>query len=133
MSIPLHEDLSAKQMRRVIYALAFPIVGTNLLLRGVGIVDTAMVGHISAQAQAAVGMSQWIIGFMMAIVQGVNVGGVISVARFTGARDDEKRIASADSAFWMGIGATLLMTAASFLFIRPLSLAMGQMRHSRRG
>ena len=81
MSIPLREDLSAKQMRRVIYSLAIPIVGTNLLLRGVGIVDTAMVGHISAQAQAAVGMSQWIIGFMMAIVQGMNVGGVISVAR----------------------------------------------------
>jgi putative MATE family efflux protein len=125
MITPLHEDLSAKQMRRVIYALAFPIVGTNLLLRGVGIVDTAMVGHISAQAQAAVGMSQWIIGFMMAIVQGVNVGGVISVARFTGSGENDKRIASADSAFWMGVTAALLMTAASFLFVRPLSLAMG--------
>jgi putative MATE family efflux protein len=125
MIIPLHEDLSPKQMRRVIYALAFPIVGTNLLLRGVGIVDTAMVGHISAQAQAAVGMSQWIIGFMMAIVQGVNVGGVISVARFTGSGDKDKRIASADSAFWMGVAAALLMTAASFLLVRPLSFAMG--------
>lgn len=125
MIIPLHEDLSTKQMRRVIYALAFPIVGTNLLLRGVGIVDTAMVGHISAQAQAAVGMSQWIIGFMMAIVQGVNVGGVISVARFTGSGDKDKRIASADSAFWMGVAAALLMTAASFLLVRPLSFAMG--------
>ena len=125
MSVPLHEDLSAKQMRRVIYALAFPIVGTNLLLRGVGIVDTAMVGHISAQAQAAVGMSQWIISFMMAIVQGVNVGGVISVARFTGSGDDNNRIASADSAFWMGVTAALLMTGASFIFARPLSFAMG--------
>ena len=125
MSIPLHEDLSPKQMRRVIYALAFPIVGTNLLLRGVGIVDTAMVGHISAQAQAAVGMSQWIISFMMALMQGVNIGGVISVARFTGAGDDEKRVAAADTAFWMAIGAALLMTGASFIFVRPLSYAMG--------
>ncbi len=125
MSIPLHEDLSPKQMRRVIYALAFPIVGTNLLLRGVGIVDTAMVGHISAQAQAAVGMSQWIISFMMALIQGVNVGGVISVARHTGAGDDDRRIAAADTAFWMAIGAALLMTGASFLFVSPLSFAMG--------
>ena len=125
MSIPLHEDLSAKQMRRIIYSLAFPIVGTNLLLRGVGIVDTAMVGHISAQAQAAVGMSQWIIGFMMAMVQGVNVGGVVSVARHTGAGDDEGRIAAADTAFWMGIGAALLIAVASLLFVGPLSSAMG--------
>jgi putative MATE family efflux protein len=125
MSIPLHDDLSPKQMRRVIYALAFPIVGTNLLLRGVGIVDTAMVGHISAEAQAAVGMSQWIIGFMMALMQGVNIGGVISVAGFTGAGDDEKRVSSADTAFWMAVTAALLMTVASFIFVRPMSYAMG--------
>lgn len=125
MTVPLHDDLTGKQMRRVIYALALPIVGTNLLLRGVGIVDTAMVGHITAQAQAAVGMSQWIVSFMMALIQGINVGGVIAVARHTGAGDHEKRIAAADTALWMGIGMAILIAAAGFLFIGPLSSAMG--------
>jgi putative MATE family efflux protein len=125
MTIPLHGDLSGKQMRRVIYALAFPIVGTNLLLRGVGIVDTAIVGHISAEAQAAVGMSQWIVSFMMALIQGINVGGVIAVARHTGAGDHEKRIAAADTALWMGVGMAILIAAASFLFVGSLATAMG--------
>ena len=77
MDLVNNENLTPKQMRRVIYALAFPIVGTNLLLRGVGIVDTAMVGHISPQVQAAVGMSQWIIGLMMALLWGVAMGNLL--------------------------------------------------------
>lgn len=125
MNINHLEEPSAKQMRRVIYGLALPIVGTNLLLRGVGIVDTAMVGHISPEAQAAVGMSQWIIGLMMALLWGVGVGGTISVASFTGARDDDNRIAAADTAFWMGIGAVILVTIAALFLVRPISFAMG--------
>src|SRR3972149_8910641 len=97
MNVAAADELTPKQMRRAIYALAFPTVGTNLLLRGVGIVDTAMVGHISAEAQAAVGMSQWIINFMMALMQGVALGGTVAVANFTGAQDDENRLTSADT------------------------------------
>ncbi len=116
---------SPKQMRRIIYSLALPIVGTNLLLRGVGIVDTAMVGHISAQAQAAVGMSQWIIGFMMAMLWGVAIGGTISVANFTGAQDDKNRIASADTAFWMGLAVSIMVTILGIMFVKPIAIAMG--------
>lgn len=125
MGIVNNENLTSKQMRKVIYSLAFPIVGTNLLLRGVGIVDTAMVGHISAQAQAAVGMSQWIIGLMMALLWGVAVGGTVSVANYTGARDEKKRIASADTVFWMGLASSILVTVLALLLVRPISFAMG--------
>lgn len=125
MHIPLHENLNSKQMRRVVYALALPIVGTHILLRGVGIVDTAMVGHISAEAQAAVGMSQWIINLLMALMQAVNIGGVILVAKHTGGADRESRISSADTAFWLGILAGVLMSAVGFITIRPIATAMG--------
>jgi len=125
MDLINNENLTTKQMRRVIYSLALPIVGTNLLLRGAGIVDTAMVGHISAEAQAAVGMSQWIIGLMMALLWGVSVGGTISVANFTGARDEKNRISSADTTFWMGIGASIVVTISALLLVRPISYAMG--------
>ena len=125
MDLINNENLTPRQMRRVIYGLAFPIVGTNLLLRGVGIVDTAMVGHISAHAQAAVGMSQWIIGLMMALLWGVTLGGTVSVANFTGARDEKNRIASADTTFWMGLGASILVTLAALLLVKPISFIMG--------
>jgi putative MATE family efflux protein len=125
MDLVNNENLSPKQMRRIIYALAFPIVGTNLLLRGVGIVDTAMVGHISAEIQAAVGMSQWIIGLMMALLWGVSLGGTVSVAKFTGARDEINRISSADTVFWMGLAASIFVTALALIFVKPLSHVMG--------
>ena len=125
MDLINNENLTPRQMRKVIYSLAFPIVGTNLLLRGVGIVDTAMVGHISAHAQAAVGMSQWIMGLMMALLWGVSLGGTVSVANFTGARDEEKRIAAADTTFWMGVGASVIVTIMALILVRPISHIMG--------
>jgi putative MATE family efflux protein len=119
------DDLTPKQMRKAIYALAFPTVGTNLLLRGVGIVDTAMVGHISAEAQAAVGMSQWIINFMMALMQGVALGGTVAVANFTGAGDEKNRIGSADTGLYLGIVCAVFITIMGLIFVRPLAFAMG--------
>jgi len=125
MTVPSPKNPTPKQMRKIIYALAFPIVGTNLLLRGVGIVDTAMVGHISAQAQAAVGMSQWIIGMMMAIMWAISIGGTVSVANFTGARDDKNRIASADTAFWIGLFCSIMVIFAAYLFTDTIARIMG--------
>jgi putative MATE family efflux protein len=118
-------EITPRQMRRAIYALAMPIVGTNLLLRGVGVVDTALIGHISAQSQAAVGMSQWIISLMMALMQGVALGGTITVANSTGAADEKGRLASADTVLWLGLAASLLITLAGFIFTRPIATAMG--------
>jgi len=125
MNIPLHEELNSKQMRRVIYALALPIVGTHLLLRGVGIVDTAMVGHISAEAQAAVGMAQWILNMLLAILQAVTVGGTVLVAKYTGAGDTDNRKASADTAFWTGIISAVVMALVGVIIVRPITAAMG--------
>jgi putative MATE family efflux protein len=118
-------DPTPKQMRQAIFALALPTVGTNLLLRGVGIVDTAMVGHISAEAQAAVGMSQWIISLMMAIMQGVALGGTILVANYTGARDDKSRLNSADSVMYLGVGVSLSITLLGMLTVRSIAFSMG--------
>lgn len=118
-------ELSSKQMRQVIYALAFPIIGTNLLLRGVGIVDTAMVGHISAGSQAAVGMSQWIISLMMALMQGVALGGTVAAANYTGAADEKNRLQAADTVFWLGLATSLFITVTGLIFVRPIAYAMG--------
>jgi putative MATE family efflux protein len=118
-------EFTPRQMRRAIYALAMPIVGTNLLLRGVGVVDTALIGHISAQSQAAVGMSQWIISLMMALMQGVALGGTITVANSTGAADEKARLASADTVLWLGLASSILITVLGLIFARPIARAMG--------
>lgn len=125
MDLANNDNLTPRQMRKVIYALAFPIVGTNLLLRGVGIVDTALVGHISAEIQAGVGMSQWIISLMMTLLWGVTVGTTILVAKYTGARDQENRMSSADTAFWMALVVAIFVTVMALIFVRPLAHIMG--------
>jgi putative MATE family efflux protein len=125
MNVSAIPELTPKEMRRAIYALAMPIVGTNLLLRGVGVVDTALIGHVAASSQAAVGMAQWIISLMMSLMQGVALGGTIAVANFTGARDEKNRLASGDTVLWLGVGSSILITITGLLFTRSIAVAMG--------
>jgi putative MATE family efflux protein len=70
-------------------------------------------------------MSQWIIGFMMALIQGVALGGTVAVANFTGAGDDRNRIASADTTLYLGIAAAIFITFMGLIFVRPIASAMG--------
>ena len=48
---------SAKEMRTTIFNLLWPATMESLLQMGVGFVNTAMVGHLSAVAIGAVGLS----------------------------------------------------------------------------
>ena len=44
-------------LRRTVLRLALPIVGTDLLQRGVNVVDALLVGRLGAAELAAVGLS----------------------------------------------------------------------------
>ncbi len=87
--------------------------------------DTALIGHISALSQAAVGMSQWIISLMMSLMQAVALGGTITVANSTGADDEKNRLGSADTAFWLGVGSSIFLTLVGLVFTNSIATAMG--------
>lgn len=75
-----------------IWRLAWPIAGTNLLLRGAVIVDTAMVGRLGAAPLAGLGIAQIPLFLSMAVMRGLGVGGQILVAYHTGAKEPERRL-----------------------------------------
>ena len=84
-----------REIRRALLDLALPIVGANLLQRGVGIVDAVLVGHVGPEALAAVGLSNLLLMFVMALVFGLGLGSTVLVAFHTGARDAARRAAEA--------------------------------------
>lgn len=95
-------------LTRAIWTLSWPIAGANLLLRGVAIIDTALVGRLGGTALAAVAASQIIIFVALVVIQGLATGGQVMVAFHTGAKDPHRARSSAGAALAAGIGISLL-------------------------
>ena len=84
--------ISRRQLWRETWALAWPMAGANLLMRGGSIVDTAMVGHLGAIPLAGIGIAQIPVFLSAAVERGLGVGGQILVAYHTGANEPDRRL-----------------------------------------
>lgn len=114
-----------REIRRAVVRLGLPIVGSNLLQRGVGIVDALMVGRLGAAELAAVGLAQLLIMFFMALVYGLGIGNTVMVAFHTGARDEARRAASVRGALLLGLGATALLGVTGLATTRGMVHLLG--------
>jgi len=105
--------------------LALPIAGSNLLQRGVGIVDTLMVGRLGAAELAAVGLSQLLIFFLMALVYGLGIGCTVSVAYHTGAGDQDERARAIRASLLLGLAASAGLTILGLFVSEPTARFLG--------
>lgn len=105
--------------------LAGPIVGAQLSMMLLNVVDTMMVGHIGIEAMAAAALAtQWAsvtLMFGMGLVTGIDP--LISQAYGSGKREEVAR--GLHQGLWVGLGASLLV-ATSWLFLEPLLIVWGQ-------
>ncbi len=99
-----------RAIRKAVLRLALPIVGSNLLQRGVGIVDALMVGRLGAAELAAVGLAQLLIFFQMALVFGLGVGLTVMVAYHTGAGDAARRAQTVRTGLALGLGLAAVLS-----------------------
>ena len=114
-----------RETRRAVLALALPLVGSDLLQRGVNVVDALLVGRLGAAELAAVGLSQLLLAFVMALVYGLGVGATVMVAFHTGATDNRRRALAARTALLIGLAATLVLGCGGILFSSPVARFMG--------
>ncbi|MBI2903121.1 MAG: MATE family efflux transporter [Candidatus Methylomirabilis oxyfera] len=105
--------------------LALPIAGSNLLQRGVGIVDTLMVGRLGAAELAAVGLSQLLIFFLMALVYGLGIGCTVAVAYHTGAGDHDERARAIRASLLLGLWASVGLTVLGLWVSEPTARFLG--------
>jgi len=105
--------------------LALPIAGSNLLQRGVGIVDTLMVGRLGAAELAAVGLSQLLIFFLMALVYGLGIGCTVAVAYHTGAGDQDERARAIRASLLLGLAASAGLTILGLFVSEPTARFLG--------
>jgi len=116
---------SNSQLRKAIYSLALPIVWSNLLQRGVGIIDAMLVGHLGAAELAAVGMAQLVIFLANALIMGIGIGTMIPVARSTGAGHPEDVKEAANTGVIMGFIASILLSIISYILSYQSAIIMG--------
>ncbi len=121
-SIP---ESSNRQLRKAIYLLALPIVWSNLLQRGVGIIDAMMVGHLGAAELAGVGMAQLIVFFINALNMGMGIGAMILVAHYTGANEPDKRCRAAGTGLAMGAIASVFLSIFGYNISYKAAAMMG--------
>lgn len=81
-----------RRLFREIWHLAWPIAGSNFLARAASIVDTAMIGRVSAHALAGLGIAQVPVFVAMAVQRGLGIGGQVLIAYHTGAKEHERRL-----------------------------------------
>jgi putative MATE family efflux protein len=81
---------AARELRKKIFALAWPVILNNILLTFVWIVDMIMVGRLGPAAVAAVGVSGQMFNLLMAITLAVSNGTIALVARSVGAQEKER-------------------------------------------
>lgn len=110
---------------KTLLIMAGPIVGAQLSMMLLNVVDTMMVGHIGIDAMAAAALAtQWAsvtLMFGMGLVTGVDP--LISQGYGSGEREEVAR--GLHQGLWVGLGASLLI-AGSWMFLEPLLLLWGQ-------
>ena len=104
--------------RRVL-TLAWPAVGEQLLNMAIGLVDTFLVGHLGAEAVAAVGLANQAVLLATVFFASVAVGVTALVARHIGAREPDQARVILHQGYLIGAVVGLFTMALGFSLAVP--------------
>lgn len=110
-AVPQHEvEITQTEIRHKIFGMVWPATIENVLQMLVGIVATGMVGKISAEAVAAVGLSSRLTQIVWAIFSAIGTGATVLIARSVGANNSQAANRTAKQALALAIGLVTLFT-----------------------
>ncbi len=109
--------------RRVL-ALALPAVGEQLLNMTVGLADTFMVGHLGAEAVAAVGLANQAVLLVTTFFAAVATGVTALVARHTGAAEGDRANGITHQGYLLGAALGVAMMALGLALATPTMLVL---------
>lgn len=114
---------SKQEVRRTILNLAWPATVESVLQMGVGLVNTAIVGHLSAAAISTVGLCNRV-SMLLAwpLYQAVSAGATVLVAQSVGAGDrDRARTHAAQAILFGALSVTLVALALALASVPALA------------
>ncbi len=111
--------------RRVILALAWPVMAEMALATVTQIVDMAMVGRLGPAAIASIGLSLQPLFFALSLFMGLAVGTTALVARSVGAGKPEQAGEILRQSLYAGVLMAVALAAAAYHYAPQLLLLMG--------
>lgn len=109
----------------VILIFAFPIFLGNIFQQLYNVVDTAVIGNVLGDdALAAVGASAALYGLVIGFSSGITNGFSVVLARFFGAKDEEKMRESVAWIYVLTVVIGGILTALSLIFLHPILEAL---------
>ncbi len=109
-------DAESRSFRRQVLRLALPSIGEQLLNMSVQLVNTYLVGHLSAAALTAVGLSNTMLMLAQTFVMALATGTTALVARLSGAGDMKGASRAAQQSLVLGAGVGTLLALVLTLF-----------------
>ena len=118
---PKTRDMTTGDPIRQILAFAVPLFIGNIFQEIYTMVDTMEMGYfVGDSAIAAIGATSSLYSLLMSLVISTNNGYAIVVTQAFGAHDEEKLRRAVAGTIILNVGMTVLVTALSLLFMRPL-------------
>jgi len=132
----LASTTQATPLRRIVWLLALPAVGEQVLNTLVGLFDTFLVGHLSSAASAqvgyssstalaGVGLANQIVWLITVLFMAVSVGSTALIARSRGAGDHTTANAVMQQSLIVGLIMGVLASIAGLLLAEPAILLLG--------
>lgn len=119
------QNLTEGKVSGLLLRFFFPMLLTNLLQQVYSVVDTAIVGKgLGDAALGAVGNLSSINILIIGFATGMTQGYAVIIGRYDGAGDSRALRKAIALSIRQAALITLLLTAASCLFLRPILLAM---------
>lgn len=119
-------DMTTGPLFGKILIFILPLIATNLLHTLYNAADIMIVGLSSeADAVGAVGSTGSFITLIVNIFIGVSVGSDVIVARYIGARDDEKTSEAVHTSICMSLIFGIVGGTIGFVLSKPILIAMG--------
>jgi len=112
-------------MEWTVMALAWPAILENILTTLIQFVNVAMVGHLGAQATAAVGINTPLIWLLNSVMIAAGVGATAVIARHMGAGEHARANLAARQSVLLGLALGLGLTAAVYLLSGVLPVWLG--------
>lgn len=116
---------STRSLYRQIWHLAWPAMLELFLSMLFNMIDMIMVGNVSPQSLAAVGLTQQPMHLALAVFQALNVGSTALVARFIGAGDNEQAKAATKQMLLLVLVMGTMISILGYLVSRPVVAFMG--------
>lgn len=116
---------SRRQLRRLVLALAIPIIAENMLLSMMEYVDTAMVGSLGPDATAAVACVTPVTWVLHSLITAVGIGGTVAVAQSIGAGDFVRARKVTGQAFLASVAMAAVITSLLLVLSAKIPEFMG--------